>query len=230
MVQGRAIERVRPCTFDLFRVAEGLRLWALGRGLAHMLSHFVGRRAQLVAVGLAALTAAIVVTAASIQAETANVSVTSGGELSITTAPIDLGGITLNGTDQTASSAAVSNDWTIVDSRGTGDGYNVTIDTTDFSDGLGNTLDVSSAASLFKIKVTAPNIVQLAGGANPTSTVQTLTTIPEAPNTPLKILSAGLGEGMGTYAVHPEFTLGVPANTVAGSYTSTVTVTITSGP
>lgn len=195
-----------------------------------MLNQTMWKRALFSAVGLSLLFAAGWLTAARISAETASVTVSPGSELSVGTAPIDLGGITLDGTNQTAASLSTSNTWSLVDSRGTGEGYNVTVEATDFDDGNGNVMNISSPFRQFKVRLTDTNIIALAGGTKPTSSVPLLTAIPESGNPPLKILSAGVGEGQGSYELHPNFTLDVPANTVAGTYTSTVTVTIASGP
>jgi len=195
-----------------------------------MLNQTMWKRVLYSAVGLSLLVAGAWLTAARISAETATVTVTSGSGLSLTTAPINLGGVTLNGTNQTAASLSTVNTWSLVDSRGTGEGYNVTIEATDFDDGNGNVMNISSPFREFKIQLMNTNIVALAGGPAPTSSVPQLAAIPESGNPPLKILSAGVGEGQGSYELHPNFTLDVPANTVAGTYTSTVTVTIATGP
>jgi hypothetical protein len=195
-----------------------------------MLTQTMWKRALYVAIGLSLLVAAGWLTATRISAETATVTVSSGSGLTLTTAPINLGGVTLDGTNQTAVSLSPSNTWSLVDSRGTGEGYNVTIEATDFSDGLGNVMNISSTFRQFKVQLTDANILQLAGGVKPTTSVPQLAAIPESGNPPLKILSANVGEGQGSYELHPNFTLDVPANTVAGTYTSTVTVTIATGP
>lgn len=195
-----------------------------------MLNRTMWKRVLYSAVGLSLLVAGTWLTAVRISAETATVTVTSGSGLSLTTAPINLGGVTLNGTNQTAVSLSPANTWSLVDSRGTGEGYNVTIDATDFDDGNGNVMNISSPFREFRIVLTDANIVTQAGGTKPTTSVPQLAAIPESGNPPLKILSANVGEGQGSYELHPQFTLDVPANTVAGQYTSTVTVTIATGP
>lgn len=162
-------------------------------------------------------------------AETATVTIT-GGSLSVTAANVSLGGVTLDGTDQTSTSAAGSNNWSAVDARGTGAGWNLTIDSTDFSDGGTYSIDISSADQEFKIQLLDGNITVTAGNTQPASQVTSLTAIPEAPAAALKFASAAVDTGMGTYAINPNFELEVPAETYAGTYTATITVSAVSGP
>lgn len=167
-------------------------------------------------------------TALAVYAETATVTIT-GGSLSFSTANISLSAVTLDGTDQTSTSPFGDNSWTVTDARGTGGGWNVTIDSTDFTGGT-NPIDISAAGSEFKIQLT--NISVTAGSDAPTSLVSSLTTIPTAPAAALKFLSAADtgGVGMGSYSVQPNFELGVAAETYAASYSATLTLTGSSGP
>ena len=73
---------------------------------------------------------ALIAGAASVIAETSTVTIT-GGTLSVGAANVAFGGITLDGTDQNATST--SNAWTAEDARGTGLGWHLTIDSTDFT-------------------------------------------------------------------------------------------------
>jgi hypothetical protein len=168
-------------------------------------------------------------TALAVYAETASVTI-SGGALSETADDVTLSGVTLDGTDQTSTSAYTANTWTAVDGRGTGAGWNVTIDSTDFSDGGTKSIDISTAGSEFKIQLT--NITVTAGSAAPTSSVTSLTTIPTNPAAALKFLSAASsgGVGMGKYSLQPNFELGVAAETYAASYTATLVITASTGP
>ncbi len=159
-------------------------------------------------------------------ATTASVTMT-GGSLSVTPADVTLSGVTLDGTDKTSTSAYTANAWTAEDARGTGVGWNVTIDATDFTSG-GHTINISAADQKFKIA--EANISVIAGNTAPTSSVATLTDIPEAPAAALKIVSAAVDAGMGEYNIPPNFSLMVPAETYAGTYTSTITVSAVSAP
>ena len=181
--------------------------------------------ALLVVIGLLTATAAVV------YAETATVTVTAG-TLTVTPANVTLSAVTLDGTDKTSTSPYTSNAWRAEDASGTGAGWNVTIVATDFTDGGTplRTIDISSADQKFKIQ--EANITVIAGNTAPTSSVASLTDIPEAPAAALKIVSAAVGAGMGEYNIPPNFSLMVPAGTYVGTgtYTSTITVTAVSGP
>lgn len=178
---------------------------------------------------ITAILAVLAVSAVAVYAETASVTV-SAGSLSVTPADVTLSGVTLDGTDQLSTSASGSNNWSATDSRGTGAGWNLTIDSTDFSDGGSNTMDISSADQEFKIQLLDANITVTEGNTKPTSQVTSLTAIPEAPAAALKFVSAAVDEGMGTYAINPNFELEVPAETVAAAYTATITISAVSGP
>jgi hypothetical protein len=183
--------------------------------------------------GLLAGLSLVVVTAGVAYAETATMTV-SGGTLSVTAANVTLSAVTLDGTDKTATSASGSNAWSAQDSRGTGAGWHLTIDSTDFTDGGTplRTLNISAADQQVKIQLLDANIAVTAGNTKPTSSVTALTAIPEAPATALTFTSAATDAGMGSYTLNPNFELEVPAETYVGSgtYTATVTVTAVSGP
>jgi len=178
--------------------------------------------ALLVVTGLLAATAAVV------YAETATVTI-SAGSLSVTPANVTLSGVTLDGTDKTATSVAGSNNWAAEDARGTGAGWHLTIDATDFTDG-GKTINISATDQEFKIQLLDSNIAVVSGNAKPTSSVASVTAIPEAPASALTFASAAANAGMGSYTLNPNFELEVPAETLVGNYSSTITVSAVSGP
>ena len=170
----------------------------------------------------------LAITAVVVYAETASVTII-GGVLSMTPADVTLSGVTLNGTDQLSTSAAGTNNWSASDGRGTGAGWNLTIDSTDFADGT-KTIDISSADREFKIQLLDANIGVTAGNSPPTSSATSLTAIPEGPAPALKFASAALNQGMGSYTINPNFELEVPAEILAGSYAATITISAVSGP
>lgn len=184
---------------------------------------------RMLAIGV--VLALLAITTAAVYAETATVTIT-GGSLSVTAADITLSGVTLDGTDQTSTSASGSNSWSATDARGTGAGWNLTIVATDFSDGGTRSIDISSADQEFLIQLLDANVLVTAGNTKPVSQVATLTAIPEAGGSAYKFLSAAVDTGMGSYTLNPNFELEVPAETYVGTgtYTSTVTITSVSGP
>ncbi|MCH8920479.1 MAG: WxL domain-containing protein [Chloroflexi bacterium] len=179
---------------------------------------------RILAVG--AVLAVLATTAVMASAESATVTVTAG-TLSLTTNAVALPGITLSGVDQTTATTAGDDTFNVADGRGSGAGYNVTIDTTDFT--AGGTIDTGTGN--FDISLQDAAIVVVGGSATkPTSSVTALTDIPESPAAALKVLSAAVSAGQGSYDWDPVFSLTIPSESDAGSYSATITLTIASGP
>ncbi len=153
-------------------------------------------------------------------AESATITI-AGGTLALATNPIDFGAISLTGVDQTVDTQPAA--WTAVDGRGSGAGWNVTLTSTDFT-ATGGTITVDN----FKMKLDDANIVTVGGNTAPTSQVTGYQ--PLSTGTPLKLLSAGVGVGMGTYDFTPDARLIVPADSAPGDYEAFITVSINSGP
>lgn len=142
-----------------------------------------------------------------------------GGALTNTAQNVAFGSVTLSGADQTVNATPLA--WQAKDARGTGDGWNVTLSSTNFT-GAG-----TIAVSNFKVRQQQAQVVTVSGNAAPASQVLSFQSLS---GTPLKLLSATGGAGMGTYDYTPDFQLTVPASTAAGAHTANVTVTINSGP
>ena len=175
----------------------------------------------LMVIGLVAFTAG------PIGAESATVTV-NAGSLSATTAAIGFTAVTLDGTDQTSTATPT---WTATDARGSGLGWNVTVISTDLTGGTPTrTIDISEADQNLTVQLTSGNITVTAGNSAPTTSVGSATNVPFTGGSALKILSAAVDEGMGTYSLVPTFTIEVPAGENAVAYTGTVTVTIASTP
>ncbi|GAC1347576.1 MAG: hypothetical protein NVSMB27_13290 [Ktedonobacteraceae bacterium] len=134
--------------------------------------------------------------------------------------------LTLNGTDQTATytlAMSVNNTLNL--------GWNVTITSTQFATGSTPTYTLSTAAS------------STTGVAAVCTSGQTCTTMPQntvtypvavpagnlAP-TAIKFYNAQATSGIGTFDLSTTINVTVPANTYAGTYTSTITVAYASGP
>jgi hypothetical protein len=74
-----------------------------------------------------------------------------------------------------------------------------------------------------------------AGGAScvtPTSSVTYPLTVPagSTPPSAVKLANAAAGTGTGIFTVTPTIGVSVPANSYAGSYNSTLTIALVSGP
>jgi hypothetical protein len=134
-------------------------------------------------------------------------------------------GVTLNGLDQAATFSVPT---TLNDKRGTGNGWNMTITSTRFTKSDGKKLPADASA------ITAVSSA-CAGGAtctDPTNSVGYPLTVPADVTSPdpVKFFNADLDTGMGKFTVTPTVSVSVPANSYAGTYTSTLTLAATSGP
>ncbi|MGD0204986.1 MAG: hypothetical protein ABSB57_00840 [Dehalococcoidia bacterium] len=141
--------------------------------------------------------------------------------LTITTAPISFPNVTLNGASQTVDGSTSA--WQ-ADATGESGGWKVTVASTDFTNGSGKTIAVDK----FEIRLLDVNIVRVSG--DPNGPVSTQTTFAALGAAARKIASAAVNTGDGVYDLTPNFRLTVPAETYSGSYTATVTVSISSGP
>ena len=147
--------------------------------------------------------------------------VTYAAALTITTAAITFPDVILDGSTQTVTGS--TSPWR-ADGTGETGGWNITVASTDFSNGAGKTIAVSN----FQVRLLDSNIVVVSGDTSgPASTQTTFATLS---GTALKIASAAVGEGDGIYDLTPDFRLTVPAETYTGNYTATVTIVISAGP
>jgi hypothetical protein len=126
---------------------------------------------------------------------------------------------TLDGTDQTVSySPALA----VVDARGTGAGWNLTIASTTFADGSGHTLaagTVSSAAQACH------------SGSSCTAATNSGISLPlTLSSSAAKFFNAATSTGLGKIDVTPQVDVLIPGNAYAGTYTATVTLAAATGP
>lgn len=108
-------------------------------------------------------------------------------------------------------------------------GWNETITSTPFSTGTHNLVTGSSTIQ------TAPTAVCVSAYANclaPTNTVGCPVSVPAGAGPPaaVKFFNAASGTGEGQFTVTPTVSVSVPQNSFAGTYSSTVTLAIVSGP
>jgi hypothetical protein len=153
---------------------------------------------------------------------TAGVLALKATAISLTTVPIAFPGITLDGAQQTSTTS--SGTW-----QASGDElpapWNITVSSTDFDNGAGRTIGVAN----FEIRLLDANIVPVTGPPSPKAT-STQTSFAALSGTDLKIVTAIGAESNREYDVTPDFRLTVPAEVYIGSYTATVTITISNGP
>jgi hypothetical protein len=170
----------------------------------------------LTAVTAAALTTAVAALAGTITA-TATVSGTAGISLNLPAGPSLTD--TLDGTDQTVSYAPVLG---VVDARGTGAGWNLTVSATTFSDGSGHTLAPGTVSSV----ASACHAASTCTAASSSGITYPLTIT----GTASKFFNAATTTGLGKVDVTPSIDVLIPGNAFAGTYTSTVTLAATTGP
>ncbi len=136
------------------------------------------------------------------------------------------GGVVLDGTTKTINFAVT--DMTLVDARGSGAGWSVNLTAAAFTNAAGlnsglNTLQ-SGSLVLGTVSIVAGEgstpVTNIAIGSGAIDTTRGV-----------KILNAGINEGMGTYVVSiARMTLTLPRKAEAGAYTSTITMTLSQGP
>jgi len=162
-------------------------------------------------------------------AETVNTDV-SAGPLSITPGAIgDLSAVPLTGIVQT--STGKFGDTTIIDATGSGAGWNVNIS----ASALTNESAPASLQSLpvNSLTIAAPTVTAAIGSSDdsPTNIVKSGGAIDNG-GTGVKVLNAIPNQGMGTYTANlGNLTLTLnPKDAYAGTYSTTITTTITNTP
>jgi len=125
---------------------------------------------------------------------------------------------TLDGTDQVASWSALLG---IVDARGSGAGWNLTVSETTFSDGSGHTL---APGTLMGVSSACRAGNSCTAATNSVTYPITLT------GTAAKFFNSAANTGLGKIDVTPTVDVAIPGNAYAGTYTSTVTLAAVSGP
>jgi len=176
----------------------------------------------ILGLGVTALVLAAVALAGTV---TATATVTGAGSMSLTNGSTAAISDTLDGTDQ---SVVWTLPLTVVDARGSGAGWNLTVTSTTFNDGASHTLATGAS------QMTAVSSSCNGGGScsNPTNSITYPMTVPAAASAPaaVKLFNSASASGMGRFTVTPSITTTIPGNAYAGSYTSTWTVAAVSGP
>ena len=147
--------------------------------------------------------------------------ITSGG-ISITEpAPVaNLGSVASSSTGTTTSGLLGAT--TVTDNRGSLSGWTTTISTTDFSDGASHTI-AAAKAKAYVLATNGPTLVS--GVAVPTTSYATALTALTLANTAADfVTSTSVGSNVVTF--NPTMALTIDSNVVAGTYTGTVTQTV----
>jgi WxL domain surface cell wall-binding len=189
----------------------------------------VFRKTRLAGAAAFAVTAALGSFQAAGAATTASPTVTgtvAAGALSVATAAAPTFSANLATGDQTPTYTLPL---TATDTTGTGAGWNLTITSTQFTTGGGTPHTLAANAST----ITGVTSACATGTCtNPTNAVTYPVGVPAAATAPtaVKFFNAAANTGLGSFTVTPAVGVFVPASTFAGSYSSTLTVSIVSGP
>lgn len=173
-----------------------------------------------------AAVAALAFPASALAADATSTGTVNAGSLSLSTAAAPSFAATLNGTNQAPTYALPM---AVEDSTGSGAGWNATVTSTQFSTG-GETPHTLSTTASSMTGVTS----ECAEGTctDPSNSVTYPLSVPAAETAPeaVKFFNAAADTGMGKFDVTPTVGVSIPANTYAGTYTSTVTLASISGP
>jgi hypothetical protein len=134
--------------------------------------------------------------------------------------------IALNGTDQDSAAVPIGID--VADDSGTGNGWQLQVAATTFADGGAHTLADTGTLSLSGVTEANNGSGTYTTPTNSITTPVALTTA--ATPTAVPVYNAAVSTGMGNFTVTPSFVVQVPANVYASTYTSTITVSVVSGP
>jgi hypothetical protein len=170
--------------------------------------------------------AALAFPASAFAANATTTGTVSAGSLSLTTSAAPTFSATLDGSDQTPTYTLPL---TVEDLRGTGAGWNTTITSTQFTTGGENAHTLSPTAS----SITAVTNACAEGGSctDPTNAINYQLTVPAgAEAAAVKFFNAAAETGMGVFDNTPTVAVSLPADTFAGTYTSTITLASVSGP
>lgn len=162
----------------------------------------------------------VTVTTGGGSAVVASLTIVAGG-LALDAYPVAFPGVILNGLPQTVETRPTA--WRVVDGRGTGDGWNITVTSSDFTSAAGG-IPVAN----FKLQLPQTSVVVVSGNTPPVSLVTSFQSLSNS--IPLKLIAADTGTGMGTYEFAPDFSLTVPASARQGAYEASVVVSVNSGP
>ena len=150
----------------------------------------------------------------------------NGGSLTLTTSATPSFSATLDGTDQTKTYTIPS---VLSDETGSGAGWHTTVTSTQYTTGGGTPRTLDTGASTL---TSLTNTCQTGTCTAESNTVPLPVAVPAGTVAPTAVAyhNAAVDTGAGDFAHTPTIAVDLPANTFAGSYTSTVTLAAVSGP
>ncbi len=189
---------------------------------------FLPRRFAAVLAGVALAATVSVFAVVPALADGSGVTATlTGGSLSESTSAAPSVSVTLNGTDQVKSYTVPI---TVTDATGSGDGWELTITSTTFA-----TEGATHSFATDATTITGVTAVCTEGNTctDPDNSITYSSfTVPAGTSAPDPVVfyNAAADSGLGSFTVTPTMYLAVPANMYAGSYSSTITLSIDNGP
>lgn len=116
---------------------------------------------------------------------------------------------------------------TLQDTRGTGAGWNLTITSTQFATAGGRTLPTTASSLTGVTSACASGTC-----TNPSNARTYPIAVPAGTTAPtaVKIFNTTADNGMGRFTITPTIGVTIPQNAYAGTYTSTVTLSVVTGP
>lgn len=172
---------------------------------------------------LGALALAAAVPAAASAASAVVTGTVTGSTLSLSTSAAPSFSANLDLGDSTPTYTAAL---TVQDTRGTGAGWNETITSTQFTTGT-QTLATNASSMTGVTSACASGTC-----TNPTNSVTYPVAVPAAstPPTAVKFFNSSANTGMGKFTTTPTVGVFVPQSSYAGTYTSTLTLAVVTGP
>jgi hypothetical protein len=185
------------------------------------------RRTRNIVLGVLAAGAALVVCVPGAGALTATAALSSGSLGFVSTPPDVTFAAALNGKDRTVTATQAID---VDDATGSGAGWNLTATSTTFSAGA-HTL-ATTATTINAAPAVACDAGVTCVTARKTALVTYPYTLPAAAVAPTatRMFNSNVNRGMGAQTLTPTWRLAVPANSYSGTYLSTWTLSLISGP
>lgn len=183
------------------------------------------RKVMRVALAGSVAVGSLAVFASDALATSASASVAAGSLAFVSAPPAVSFSDTLNGADQTVTTTQA---FDVGDATGSGSGWNVTATSTTFGAG-GHSLPTTATTVGSGPTAACDNGATCSTATDGVSFPYSLPAASTAP-TATELFNAATDTGMGNQTFTPTWTLAIPADTYAGSYTSTWTLSLVSGP
>lgn len=183
-------------------------------------------RTHIIRAAMVAATALLLAVPAGHAASVTSTGTVGGSVLTATTGAAPSFSANLDDGDSTRSYTVPL---TVQDTRGSGAGWNLTVTSTTFSTGGGSPRALATNAS----SLTGVTTACAAGTCTNPSNAQTYpVAMPAASTAPtaVKFFNTTADNGMGRFTVTPTVAVAVPQNAFAGTYSSTVTLSVVTGP